>query len=67
MIHLTDEEYDNILTQIDRERKRAGAADAIIASIKSHLDDLWMDGNASEHEYAFNTLKHIEKLERGGR
>ncbi|QYA35953.1 hypothetical protein [Macrococcoides caseolyticum] len=48
-----------------REIKRADELENTLAYIKSHLDNLWYNGDATEHEYAYNTLKYIESLQEG--
>lgn len=46
-----------------REIKRADELENTLAYIKSHLNNLWHNGDATEHEYAYNTLKYIESLQ----
>lgn len=45
------------------EIERADELENTLAHIKSHLNDLWHNGDATEHEYAYNTLKYIESLQ----
>ena len=45
------------------EIKRADELENTLADIKSHLNNLWHNGDATEHEYAYNTLKYIESLQ----
>ena len=45
------------------EIKRADELENTLADIKSYLNNLWHNGDATEHEYAYNTLKYIESLQ----
>ncbi|GEM_PF-4702717 len=47
----------------EQQKQRADELENTLAYIKSHLDNLWYNGDASEHEYAANTLKYIESLQ----
>ncbi|UBH10094.1 hypothetical protein [Macrococcus armenti] len=47
----------------EQQKQRADELENILTHIKSHLNDLWYNGDASEHEYAINTLKYINSLE----
>lgn len=47
----------------EQQKQRADELENTLAHIKSHLDNLWYNGDASEHEYAANTLKYIESLQ----
>ncbi|TDM48232.1 hypothetical protein ETI08_03580 [Macrococcoides goetzii] len=80
MIHLTHEEYDNLLRQIDEKTKcialyakekneqkqRADRAEKRWSELKEHSNDVWMNGDADEHEYAFDVLKLMQLLEEDG-
>ncbi|UBH07858.1 hypothetical protein [Macrococcus armenti] len=50
-------------TWYEHQKQRADELENILTHIKSHLNDLWYNGDASEHEYAINTLKYINSLE----
>lgn len=47
----------------EQQKQRADELENTLAYIKSHLNDLWHNGDATEHEYAYNTLKYIESLQ----
>lgn len=53
----------DLIEKIQASNKRADELENILAYIKSHLNDLWHNGDATEHEYAYNTLKYIESLQ----
>lgn len=65
--HILD--YDNDVSWLvdyedyEQQKQRADELENTLAYIKSHLDDLWHNGDATEHEYAYNTLKYIESLQ----
>ncbi|PKE47253.1 hypothetical protein CW677_08735 [Macrococcoides caseolyticum] len=47
----------------EQQKQRADELENTLAYIKSHLNNLWHNGDATEHEYAYNTLKYIESLQ----
>lgn len=63
MLIVEIEENYRLENKLHSEIKRADELENTLAYIKSHLDNLWYNGDATEHEYAYNTLKYIESLQ----
>lgn len=47
----------------EQQKQRADELENTLVYIKSYLNNLWHNGDATEHEYAYNTLKYIESLQ----
>ncbi len=56
-------DFVDVVEQYIDYKQRADELENTLAYIKSHLNNLWHNGDASEHEYAYNTLKYIESLQ----
>lgn len=71
LTHATEHvlDYDNDVSWLvdyedyEQQKQRADELENTLTYIKSHLNDLWHNGDATEHEYAYNTLKYIGSLQ----
>ncbi len=52
-----------VYNHLEKTKQRADELENNLKKTKGYLNDLWINGDATEHEFAFNTLKYIEKLE----
>ncbi|TDM47767.1 hypothetical protein ETI08_01135 [Macrococcoides goetzii] len=69
-LNLINSSQDNLVNELQQalseSNKRADRAEKRWSELKEHSNDVWMNGDADEHEYAFNVLKLMQQLEEDG-